>query len=135
VKAFSATEIVYHMVAVEQLWQTRISDLLADARASGSAVVHVSREFTAMNPDEDAATNSYNTRSFENGLQKLREMRINTLAIVGRLADADFRLAGIHSRYGELSIDRMLQTMENHDRQHAAQLERTVRELTEGMTA
>jgi hypothetical protein len=118
--AFTATEIVYHVLAVEALWQERIGNVLTGR----------SREFIAMNPDEDAAQNHYNDRSFEDGVDELTKRRIETLATIGRLSGEQLLLSGIHSKYGEMSLHKIFETMEGHDKQHAAQLDRTARELS-----
>lgn len=109
------------MLAVEELWQQRIENLLTGGP----------REFVAMDPDEDAARNRYNERDFSEGLALLTKRRGDLLAKIGTLSDDQFELTGMHSKYGEMSIHRMLETMEGHDRQHAAQLGRTERALNE----
>lgn len=117
--AFSAAEIVYHLVGVEELWQSRFNSLLTGG----------TREFTAMDADEDARENRYNDRDFEEGVKTLIRKRDDTLAFVGQMTDEQLELTCKHSRYGDMSLDRMLETIEAHDRQHAAQLDRTAREL------
>lgn len=124
-KAFSATEIVYHMCDVEALWQDRLSKLL-----SGE-----SREFIAMDPDKVALDNAYNTKDFEAGLSQLREQRKTTLKLFASLSDDQFNLSGLHTRYGEMSITRIVETMTNHDLQHAHQLVRTVVEIAATQSA
>jgi uncharacterized damage-inducible protein DinB len=118
-KAFSATEIVYHMCDVETLWQDRLGKLL-----SGE-----SREFIAMDPDKVALDNAYNSKNFAAGVAQLREGRQITLELFAELTDEQFDLAGMHTKYGEMSIARIVETMTNHDRQHARQLRRTESEL------
>jgi uncharacterized damage-inducible protein DinB len=118
-KAFSATEIVYHMLDVEKLWQGRLQRLI-----SGE-----SREFIAMDPDKEAVENKYNKKDYTEGLEELLEARRRSLELFRSLADDQFELTGIHTKYGEMSIDRILEIMTNHDHQHAKQLERTEQEL------
>lgn len=119
-KVFSATEIVYHMCDVELLWQDRLRKLL-----SGE-----SRNFVAMDPDKVALDNAYNSKDLTSGLVQLREGRKKSLALFASLNDEHFNLFGIHTRYGEMSISRIVETMTNHDLQHARQLIRTEAELT-----
>lgn len=123
--AFSATEIVYHMLAVEKLWQLRLQRLI-----SGE-----SREFIAMDPDKEAIDNSYNDNDYAEGLEDLLEARRRSLELFRSLADDQFELAGIHSRYGEMSMNRIIETMTAHDLQHAKQLERTEQQLRGIITA
>jgi uncharacterized damage-inducible protein DinB len=118
-KAFSATEIVYHMVDVEKLWQQRLQRLI-----SGE-----SREFIAMDPDKVAIDSDYNTKDYEAGLEDLAELRQRSIELFRGMLDEQFELTGTHTRYGEMSVDKIMEIMTNHDAQHARQLERTVKEL------
>jgi uncharacterized damage-inducible protein DinB len=118
-KAFSATEIVYHMLDVEKLWQLRLQRLI-----SGE-----SREFIAMDPDREAIDNSYNEKDYSEGLEDLLEARRRSLELFRSLADDQFELTGVHTRYGDMSIMRIIEIMTAHDLQHAKQLERTQQEL------
>lgn len=118
-RAFSATEIVYHMLDVERLWQTRLERLF-----SGE-----SREFIAMDPDKEASEKRYNAKDFAEGLEALLEARRQSLEIFRSLTDEQFGLTGMHTKYGEMSVDRILEIMTQHDHQHAKQLERTEQEL------
>jgi uncharacterized damage-inducible protein DinB len=117
--AFTATEIICHMLAVEDLWRERIAKLISGG----------DRQFQAMNPDEDARSHGYNDRDYDAGLETLIGKRVDTIALIGRLQPEQFGLTGVHSKYGEMAIHQMFETMESHDRQHAAQLDRTLREL------
>jgi uncharacterized damage-inducible protein DinB len=119
-KAFSATEIVYHMLDVEKLWQGRMQRLI-----SGE-----SRDFIAMDPDREALQGNYNRKNYEQGLEALKEARLRSLEHFRSLMDDQFELAGNHTRYGEMSISRVIETMTNHDLQHAKQLIRTESELS-----
>ena len=118
--AFSAAEIVWHMVAVEDLWRSRIVNLLSGG----------DRNFVALDPDADAAANKYNERSYEAGVQELSTKRRELRSTIERLSEGELALTGQHSKYGEMTIHRILETMAGHDRQHAGQLDRTARELT-----
>ena len=119
-KAFSATEIVYHMVDVEHLWQRRIDDLLSGA----------SNTFTAMDPDAVARDSKYNEKDYEAGLSLLSEAREASLKLFASLNDEDFMREGMHTRYGPMSIVQVVEKMIGHDKQHEAQLARTLTEVT-----
>lgn len=117
--AFSATEIVYHMLDVERLWQARIRGLI-----DGSM-----RHFQQMDPDAVAAERRYNEKDYEAGIADLRTARTETEELVRSMKPSDWRLVGTHSKYGDMDAVAILTTMENHDRTHAAQLERTLRQI------
>ncbi|HET6512150.1 MAG TPA: DinB family protein [Candidatus Kapabacteria bacterium] len=118
-KAFSATEVLYHMIDVEKLWQRRLQRLI-----SGE-----SREFIAMDPDKEAVEQAYNSRDYDEGLEDLAELRQRSIELFRGMQDEQFELTGMHTRYGEMSVDRIMEIMTNHDAQHARQLERTEKEL------
>jgi len=115
-KAFSLTEILYHMLDVERLWQRRLRGLL------DGSMTH----FQQMDPDKEAIEGRYNEKPYEEGIQKLIEARGETVQLVQSLSTKQLQLKGIHSRYGEMDIHKILETMEGHDRTHAAQIERTI---------
>ncbi|HWF43046.1 MAG TPA: DinB family protein [Candidatus Kapabacteria bacterium] len=113
---FSATEIVYHMLDVERLWQQRIRRLLERTLTY----------FEAMNPDREAVQNRYNEKQFDPGILDLAAARLDTHRLIRSLTKEQFELTGIHSKYGPMNIVRILEIMEEHDRTHAAQLDRTL---------
>lgn len=119
--AFSATEIVYHMLDVESLWQGRITRLV-----SGE-----SNQFLMIDPDALARDANYNDKPFAEGLEAWAKAREATLKLVEGLSDDELRLEGIHSKYGPMTILEMLERMANHDLGHAAQLDRTLHQVTE----
>jgi uncharacterized damage-inducible protein DinB len=115
-RPFTATEIVFHMVDVELLWQYRIKGLL-----SGEF-----RRFQQMNPDKEALEKRYNSRNYERGLRELAMSRAETTRMIAVLTNDELMRTGLHSKYGEMNTINILETMEAHDRQHAAQLDRTL---------
>ncbi len=118
--AFSATEIVYHMVDVERLWQRRIRGLLDGTM----------KEFLQMNPDTVAIENRYNEKNYEHGIAELAQARKETHGLIQSMKLEAFERAGTHSKYGAMNTYDILETMEHHDRNHAAQLERTLVAIT-----
>ncbi len=121
VKAFSATEIVYHMLDVERLWQRRIRGLL------DRSLTH----FQQMNPDKEAVDGRYNERPYENGISELTSARTETHVLIQSMMPREFELTGVHSKYGEMDTYKILETMEDHDHTHAAQLHRTLAQVTQ----
>lgn len=117
--AFSATEIVYHMLDVERLWQRRIQGLL-----NGTM-----KTFQQMDPDKEARDGFYNQRNYEHGIAELQRARNETLVLVGGLNTEELKLTGTHSKYGPMNTFAILAKMEEHDRTHTAQLDRTLRQI------
>ncbi len=114
--AFSATEVLYHMLDVERLWQRRIRGLLDGSKTA----------FQQMDPDKEARDGRYNEKPYDDGISELKHAREETRALVRGMKPEELLLAGIHSRYGEMNTFDILAKMEEHDRTHAAQLERTL---------
>ncbi len=114
--AFSAAEIVYHMLDVERLWQRRIRGVRAGSMTT----------FQQMDPDKEARERQYNEKSYENGVSELNNARGETYALVRSMTLDELLLAGNHTRYGEMNTYAILAKMEEHDRTHSAQLDRTL---------
>lgn len=118
--AFSATEVVYHMLDVERLWQRRIHGLLDGTM----------KTFQQMDPDKEAREQRYNEKPYEGGIEKLKRAREETHALVRGMKPDELLLAGMHSTYGEMNTFDILAKLEEHDHTHAAQLERTLAQVS-----
>jgi uncharacterized damage-inducible protein DinB len=119
-KAFSATEILYHMLDVERLWQRRIHGMIE------GTMTH----FQQMDPDKEALEGRYNNRPYDEGIPELQRARKETHEFIRSMKPHEFEITGVHSKYGEMNIYRILEIMEGHDRNHTAQLERTLAQVT-----
>lgn len=119
--AFSATEIVWHLADVERLWHKRFADI----EAQGNGVV-----FTAMNPDEVAKQNQYNSKTIEAALADWTLLREQTYAMAKNFSEETLHRVAIHPRYGEMVIFRMFDIMANHDLQHLEQMKRTLEQVS-----
>ncbi len=114
--AFSATEIVWHLKAVEELWHKRFAQMKAEKEPTF---------FVAMNPDEVAKNEHHNERALEEGLSEWQKLRTKTIEFLHSLGEEATNLKGVHQRYGPMDIPRILDIMTNHDLQHLEQLKRT----------
>src|SRR5687768_7522334 len=119
--AFSATEIVWHLADVERLWHKRFADI----EAQGNGVV-----FTAMNPDEVAKQNQYNSKTIEAALTDWASLRDETYAMAKNFSEEVLHRVALHPRYGEMVIFRMFDIMANHDLQHLEQMKRTLKQVS-----
>ncbi len=115
-KAFSANEIIYHLLEVEELWQRRIHQLLHEEKP----------QFQQINPDVLAIEHHYNERDYFEGIMEWQKSREETLELITSLSDEDISRIGVHSRYGEMNVYRILDIMADHDLQHLRQMERTL---------
>lgn len=115
-KAFSATEIIYHLVEVDQLWQRRIKQLLTTT----------DKNFQAIDPDALALENRYNDKPFDAGIEELMDARNDTVDLIETMSEGERRIIGTHSKYGEMDTHRIVETIQEHDLQHLEQLKRTL---------
>ncbi len=119
-KAFSATEIIYHLLDVENLWQRRIKMLITSTE----------RNFEPIDPDKEAKANEYNSKPFQKGLEDWFEAREETVDLIDEMSESERRIVGIHPKYGEMDTHRIVEIILGHDKQHIAQLERTLTLVT-----
>lgn len=120
-KAFSATEVIYHLLEVENLWQRRIKMLVTSSN----------RKFEPIDPDAQAIANSYNSKPFQKGLEDWFEAREETVDLIDEMSESERRIVGIHPKYGEMDTHRIVEIILGHDKQHLAQLERTLTQVTQ----
>jgi len=114
--AFSANEIIYHLLEVEELWQRRIHQLLHSD----------DKYFQQINPDVLAKDHRYNEQSYSEGIEEWKTAREETIDLIDAMTDDELHIVGIHSRYGEIDTLRILDIMAEHDLQHLRQMERTL---------
>ena len=114
--AFSVKEIIYHLLEVEELWHRRIRQLL-----DGN-----DNRFQQIDPDALAKEHQYNSKSYEDGIQQWETARGETIKIIDAMTDDEKNLVGVHSRYGEMNVHRIIEIMTNHDLQHLEQMKRTL---------
>src|SRR5437588_6172039 len=120
--AFSANEIIYHLLEVEELWQRRIHQLLNEERPY----------FERINPDELAKEHHYNEHDFFEGIMELQKSREDTIELVTALSEEELSRKATHSRFGEMDVYRILDIIADHDLQHLRQMERTLKLVNGG---
>jgi uncharacterized damage-inducible protein DinB len=117
--AFSVKEIIYHLLEVEELWQRRIHQLIHEPAP----------HFQQINPDELAKINRYNEQDFHEGISRWKNARMETIRLVEAMTGNELTKKAVHSRYGEMDINRILDIMADHDIQHLRQMERTLKKI------
>jgi uncharacterized damage-inducible protein DinB len=117
--AFSANEIIYHLLEVEELWQRRIHQLLHSD----------DKNFQQIDPDALAKEHKYNEQSYEEGIKEWKDSREDTIDLINAMTDEERHIIGIHSRYGEMDTFQILDIMADHDLQHLRQMERTLKQI------
>jgi hypothetical protein len=114
--AFSANEIIYHLLEVEELWQRRLHQLLHSE----------DKHFQQMDPDALAKEHRYNEQPYLEGIEEWENAREDTIGLIDAMTDSELQIKGVHSRYGEIDTRRILDIMAEHDLQHLRQMERTL---------
>jgi uncharacterized damage-inducible protein DinB len=114
--AFSANEIIYHLLEVEELWQRRIHQLLHSD----------DKHFQQIDPDALAKGHRYNEQPYNEGIEEWKTSREDTIDLIDAMTDEQRRIIGTHSRYGEMDTFRILDIIAEHDLQHLKQMERTL---------
>jgi hypothetical protein len=115
-KAFSANEIVYHLLEVEELWQRRLHHLLSEERP----------QFQQIDPDALAKEHHYNEHNYFEGIIEWQKSREDMRHLLSGLSDDALVRTGIHSRYGEINVYRIMDIIAEHDLTHLRQMERTL---------
>lgn len=117
--AFSANEIIYHLLEVEELWQRRIHQLLHSE----------DKYFQQIDPDTLAKEHRYNEQPFNEGIKEWKAAREETIDLIDAMSEEQRLIIGTHSRYGEIDMYRILDIMAEHDLQHLRQMERTLKQI------
>lgn len=109
---WSAMEVACHLRDVERVW----ADRLVKAAFSDQPAFYV------VDVDALAAKNSYNTQNLGAALKEFARLREDNLRLLRALPAGQWKRAGIHPKYFEISIERMVEVMAGHDQGHFAQI-------------
>jgi hypothetical protein len=113
---WSAHEIIVHCADSETNSHGRIRQLLADE----TPVIH------GYDQDRWARELDYHTLPLEPALATTTAVRVNTVPILRRLSDAQWRKSGTHSESGRYSMEDWIQIYAAHLEGHARQIERNL---------
>jgi len=113
---WSAHEIIVHCADSETNSHARIRQLLADA----APVIQ------GYDQDRWARELDYHTLPLEPALATTAAVRANTVPILRRLSDAQWRKSGTHSESGAYSMENWIKVYAAHLEGHARQLERNL---------
>jgi uncharacterized damage-inducible protein DinB len=113
---WSALEVVCHLRDVERLWVNRIVKAAFDDRPLFFMV-----DFEAL-----AREHNYNGQDLGASLKEFARLREDTLRVLRALPAGKWKRVGLHPRRGEISIERMVETMMSHDSGHLDQIQKAV---------
>jgi hypothetical protein len=105
---WSTLEVVCHLADFEIVIADRIKRVIAE------------NEPTMFNGDQDlfAARLAYQDREIEDELLLIELIRKQIARILGGLKESDYQRCGIHSEYGRLSLETIVQRVTSHIPNH-----------------
>jgi uncharacterized damage-inducible protein DinB len=108
---FTLTEAIAHLADMEQIWLDRIT--LA-YETPGAAV-------QGIDPEKRAEDKHYDTRDIHHELEVFDNRRRDTMEFLARLSKEDMARTVVHSTWGQVSIQDIVETVAGHDLYHIEQ--------------
>jgi len=115
-RQWSAMEVVGHLCDREKLWLERLVKTAFSERPV----------FSMWDMDDLAMKRSYNTMNFAAALKEFARLRSDTLCLLRALPASQWKRNGLHPQRGEISIERMVEILIEHDRSHFGQIAKAV---------
>lgn len=113
---WSALEVVCHLRDIEKLWADRlIKAAFTDKPA-----------FYMLEVDDLAVKNSYNTHDLGSALKEFARLREDNLRLLRALPASHWKRSGMHPKRGEITIEKILEIVIDHDRGHCEQMSRAI---------
>jgi uncharacterized damage-inducible protein DinB len=108
---WSALEVVHHLRDIEKLWADRIVKAAFSDRPA----------FYPLDIDDMAVKNGYNELDIATPLKEFIRLREDNLRLLRSLPASQWKRVGIHPKRGEISIERIVEIMIDHDARHLEQ--------------
>jgi uncharacterized damage-inducible protein DinB len=108
---WSAMEVACHLRDTERVWADRLVKTAFSEKPA----------FYMIDHDSLAVQNSYNTQDLAGCLKESARLRKDTLRLLRSLPASQWNRVGVHPQRGEITIDRMVDIMIEHDRGHLEQ--------------
>ena len=109
---FSLREVVAHLADWDSIWHERVEKIAKQAGA----------EIQGRDPDELAAKNNYPKQDPTASLKQFQEKRAKFVQTLKTLDEDKWSQMGVHSQYGKLSIQDVVQIALGHDGYHLQQV-------------
>ena len=113
---WSAMEVICHLRDIEKLW----ADRLVKAAFTDKPA------FYMIEVDDLAVKNSYNTRDLGSVLKEFARLRDDNLRLLRALPASHWKRSGMHPKRGEITIEKILEIVIDHDRGHCEQMSRAI---------
>ena len=76
--------------------------------------------------DDLAVKNSYNTHDLGSALKEFARLREDNLRLLRALPAGHWKRSGMHPKRGEITIEKILEIVIDHDRGHCEQMSRAI---------
>jgi hypothetical protein len=110
---WSTQEVVCHLADFEIVYADRIKRVIAEEEPA----------LFGGSPDLFTARLAYHNRDLEEELKLVEMIRKQVACILAAIKDADFQRHGIHSEYGPLTLETILQRVTGHIPHHVRFIE------------
>ena len=111
-KEWSILENIGHLIDIDRLYVERVDLILSSERP----------QFAPFNPDEHVSAGNYQTKSLTELMTTYTELRLATVAGLSTIAPDELTRVGIHARFGEITVARLVEILANHDEVHYTQM-------------
>ena len=111
-KEWSILENIGHLIDIDRLYVERVDLILSSERP----------QFAPFNPDEQVSAGNYQTMSLAELMATYSELRQATVAGLSTIAPDELTRVGIHARFGEITVARLVEILANHDEVHYTQM-------------
>lgn len=115
-EVWSAVEVICHLRDVERLWADRLVKVAFSDHP----------RFYAVDVDALAANNRYNEQDLAAALKEFARLREDNLCLLRAVPASQWKRSGLHPKYGEISIERIVEIMTAHDQGHLGQAARAI---------
>jgi hypothetical protein len=110
---WGVTEIVCHLTDYEKVYRGRIMTVLTQN----------SPYLRSVDFEEMARQHDYASRSLEEAVDEFGRERGETISVLLNLALKDWERTGIHDKFGEISIEELIERLVDHDAEYLERIE------------
>ena len=111
-KEWSIVENIGHLIDIDRLYVARVDLMLSSERP----------QFAPFTPDDQVRAGGYQAKPLADLLATYSELRQATVAGLSTIAPDELTRVGIHARFGEITIARLVEILVNHDEVHYTQM-------------
>lgn len=116
VNEWSIIENIGHLIDIDELYVGRVDRILAEERPA----------FPRFEPDPIVAAKGYQQMDGQALLQQFMVTRQATIDGLSTIEPDELGRAGIHAVYGEMTLQRLVEQLANHDQKHLVQIHETI---------